>query len=233
MNLYKQSLFYDNSGQILCFAFLKKEGDVIMTNLRKLILAALLAALTTATTMVVRIPTPTMGYIHPGDAMVLLCGLLLGPVTGGLAAGIGSALSDFFAGYLAYVPGTFVIKALTAVIAALLSAWLTHITRHAQDPSNLASSSLMTGRKNVISAVICGGVAGETFMVFGYFIYEILLAILAAGSGFTSTVISAAIVSSAAGIPFNIVQGITGVILAAILCPILYPLTRRLLQADN
>ena len=204
-----------------------------MTNLRKLILAALLAALTTATTMVVRIPTPTMGYIHPGDAMVLLCGLLLGPVTGGLAAGIGSALSDFFAGYLTYVPGTFLIKALTALIAAHLSVWLTSVSRHAQESAHQGSGLINAHRKNVIGAVICGGVIGETFMVFGYFIYKILLIGLAAGSGFTSAVLSSAIVSSAAGIPFNIVQGITGVTLAAILYPILYPLSQRLLQTDS
>lgn len=204
-----------------------------MTNLRKLILAALLAALTAATTMVVRIPTPTMGYIHPGDAIVLLCGLLLGPVTGGLAAGIGSALSDLFAGYLTYVPGTFLIKALTAAIASLLSVWLTHITGHTKTESESISDSVKPGRKNRPGVLICAGVVAEAFMVTSYFIYEILLAALAAGSGFSSAVLSAAIISSSAGIPFNIVQGIVGVALAAILSPILTPLTGRLLQADR
>ena len=31
---------------------------------RRMVMAALLAALTTAATMVIRIPTPTLGYIH-------------------------------------------------------------------------------------------------------------------------------------------------------------------------
>lgn len=73
-------------------------------SLRKIIFAALMAALTTVATMIIRIPTPTQGYIHLGDGMVLLCGALLGPGLGALAAGIGSMLSDLFAGYMSYVP---------------------------------------------------------------------------------------------------------------------------------
>ena len=62
-------------------------------NIRKLVLAALLAALTAVATMIIRIPTPTQGYIHLGDGMVLICGILLGPGLGALAAGIGSMMA--------------------------------------------------------------------------------------------------------------------------------------------
>ena len=65
---------------------------------RTIILAALLAALTTVATMIIRIPTPTLGYIHLGDGLVLLCGILLGPGLGAVAAGIGSMLADLFGG---------------------------------------------------------------------------------------------------------------------------------------
>ena len=47
---------------------------------KKLIFAALMAALTCVSTMIIKIPTPTNGYIHPGDGFVLLSGLLLGPL---------------------------------------------------------------------------------------------------------------------------------------------------------
>ena len=41
-------------------------------NTKKLILAALFAALSCVATMSIRIPTPgTGGYIHPGDAIVI------------------------------------------------------------------------------------------------------------------------------------------------------------------
>ena len=42
---------------------------------RTVILASLMAALTCVGTMIIKIPTPTNGYIHPGDGFVLLSGL--------------------------------------------------------------------------------------------------------------------------------------------------------------
>ncbi len=43
------------------------------SNLKKIIMTALFAALACVATMSIRIPTPgTGGYIHPGDAIVIL-----------------------------------------------------------------------------------------------------------------------------------------------------------------
>lgn len=39
-------------------------------NIKKLVTAALLAAMTCVATMIIKIPTPTFGYIHPGDGFV-------------------------------------------------------------------------------------------------------------------------------------------------------------------
>ena len=61
------------------------------SGVKKIVMTALFAALACAATMAIRIPTPgTGGYIHPGDALVVLSGILLGPIYGGLAAGLGS-----------------------------------------------------------------------------------------------------------------------------------------------
>ena len=68
-------------------------------NIKKLVVAALLTARTGIATMIIKFPTPTFGYIHLGDGFVLLCGVVLGPVGGALAAGIGSMFSDIFSGY--------------------------------------------------------------------------------------------------------------------------------------
>ena len=51
-------------------------------NIKKLVTAALLAAMTCVATMIIKIPTPTFGYIHPGDGFVLLCGVVLGSLPG-------------------------------------------------------------------------------------------------------------------------------------------------------
>ena len=62
--------------------------------IRKLVLAALLAALVCVATMVVQIPSPMQGYVNLGDCAVLISAWMLGPLYGGAAAGIGSALAD-------------------------------------------------------------------------------------------------------------------------------------------
>lgn len=124
-------------------------------NLKKLILAALFAALSCVATMSIRIPTPgTGGYIHPGDAIVILSGVILGPVWGFLAGGIGSALSDLIGGYFIYVPITFVIKGLVALAAGLLY------------------QKIGKNQKSRYIVVILGGVADIILVAGGYFVCE-------------------------------------------------------------
>ena len=62
---------------------------------RIIAITGVLAALTCAATMVVRVPSPSGGYMNLGDTLVLLSAWLLGPWYGALAAGIGSMLYDF------------------------------------------------------------------------------------------------------------------------------------------
>ena len=124
-------------------------------NLKKLILAALFAALSCVATMSIRIPTPgTGGYIHPGDAIVILSGVILGPVGGFFAGGIGSALSDLIGGYFVYVPITFVIKGLVALVAGHLY------------------QKIGKTQKSRYVAVVLGGVADIILVAGGYFVCE-------------------------------------------------------------
>jgi uncharacterized membrane protein len=88
---------------------------------KKIVFSALLASLVCVATMVIKIPSPLSGYINLGDGVVLLCGWLLGPFYGFLAAAVGSALADLFYGYMVYVPATFLIKGAVALIACVLS----------------------------------------------------------------------------------------------------------------
>ena len=57
-------------------------------------------------------------------------------------------------------------------------------------------------------------------MVFGYFAYEAVLAALGSGA-FNQATLAAGIASSATGIPFNIVQGVVGILIATLLLPVL------------
>ena len=152
--------------------------------LKKLVMAALFAALACVATMSIKIPTPgTSGYIHPGDAIVILAGVVLGPAWGFLAGGIGSAMADLLGGYFVYVPITFVIKGLVSLCSALLYR--------------------KVGKNS--TAVILGGVADIILVAGGYCLCEYFIY----GAG------------AFASVPANLVQGIGGLILSAVLYPIL------------
>lgn len=166
---------------------------------KKLVIGALLCAFTTVATMVIKFPTPTFGYIHLGDGLVLLCGIVLGPIGGALSAGIGSMFADIFAGYASFAPATLIIKALTATLAGFIF--------------HKANGALT--KKTILS-----GIPSELLMVFGYFIYEVFLTLLAAQSN-SASLFASAISASAVGIPFNLMQGIAGIIITLALLPIL------------
>ena len=93
------------------------------------------------------------GYINLGDGVVLLAGWLLSPIYGFLAAAVGSALADVFAGYVIYAPATFLIKGLMALIAAALPCLV------------------RIGKEKLLSRLL-GGILAESFMVLGYFVFE-------------------------------------------------------------
>ncbi len=72
----------------------------------------------------IQIPIPVaigdVTRIHLGNALCLLSGLVLGPVGGGLAAGIGSGLFDLLNPlYITSAPFTFAFKFLMAFIAGM------------------------------------------------------------------------------------------------------------------
>ena len=52
-------------------------------NIKKLVLAALMAALTYVATSIVQIPSPMQGYVNLGDCAVLMSAWVLGPLYGG------------------------------------------------------------------------------------------------------------------------------------------------------
>ncbi|MBE6778985.1 MAG: ECF transporter S component [Ruminococcaceae bacterium] len=123
---------------------------------KRLVTAALLAALTCVATMVIKVPSPLKGYLNLGDGVVLLAGWMLSPATGFLAAGLGSALADGLSGYMVYAPATFVIKGLMALTAFYLCKLLGR--RWGDLPSRLLS-----------------GVVAEVLMVGGYYVFEGIL----------------------------------------------------------
>ena len=180
-------------------------GTVQSDRIKTIIITALFAALTFVATSIIKIPTVTQGYIHPGDGLVLLSGLLLGPLWGTLAAGVGSALSDILGGYFVYAPATFIIKALSALVAFLIFRALTK-----------------KETKGSILKVIAAGIGGEAVMVFGYFVFEIFMIAIVNGTNLT-----AGLAVAAAGIIPNVIQGVVGIAISSLLYPVLHRLVKH------
>lgn len=116
---------------------------------RKLVYTALFAAVIFVATYIIKVPTPTNGYVNIGDAAVILGAFVLGPLFGAIAAGIGSCLTDVVAGYMAYAPATFIIKFIMATVCGLI------FSKNRKTPG-----------------LIIGVLVSEIIMVLGYFLYE-------------------------------------------------------------
>lgn len=123
----------------------------------KIIQAALFAALICVATFSIKIPAPgTGGYLHPGDALVILAGVMLGPGYGAFAAGIGSALADLLGGYVFYLPVTVLIKGSVGYLSGVIC------------------RQTMKRKRTGYLAVILGGVADIILVGGGYYLYEVL-----------------------------------------------------------
>lgn len=156
----------------------ERKGNT-MKSIKKITFTALLAALCYVATVIIQIPSPMQGYLNLGDCFVLLAGWLLGPIYGGLGAGVGSMLGDLLTGYGIYASATFLIKALMAVVAGLLFSALKRVMHN----------------KTLVPHIL-SGIAAEIIMVIGYFLFACLIM----GEGWTAALsIPGNLVQGAAG----------------------------------
>lgn len=164
---------------------------------RKITFTACLTTIVCVTTYAVAVPLPIGGYFNAGDIFVLLCGWLLGPWYGALAAGLGSALADLFLGYALYAPATFFVKGGVALIA-----WIGY---------TLFKKLIKKETLDFLPRA-CGAIIAEFFMVAGYFAFEAL----ALGLG----------VGAAANLLGNTMQGLCGILGGVAVVSALYPLPK-------
>lgn len=158
------------------------EKNSARVRLFRLCVTAMFAALICVSTIMIQIPSPLNGYVNFGDCFVLAAAWVLGPFYGFAAGGIGSALADLFTGYVHYIPGTFIIKGLMAVAAALICCAI---------QKKLVSRTL--------PAYAVSSFAAEIIMTSGYYLYSALLL----GKSFSGAL---------ASVPGNLIQGIFGMI---------------------
>ena len=120
---------------------------------KRIVTAALITSLVCVATMIIKIPSPLKGYLNLGDCIVLIAGWMLSPIYGFMAAGLGSALADLFAGYVTYAPATFIIKGLMALVA-------------------FVCFKLMNKKMGKFPSRLIGAILAEILMVMGYFVFE-------------------------------------------------------------
>ncbi|MBH1940332.1 ECF transporter S component [Mobilitalea sibirica] len=128
------------------------------SKITKLVTAALMAALTCVATAIlpIKVPFVESAYIHPGDTFVILSGIVLGPVYGGLAAGIGSMFADLYVSY-PFFWVTLIVKMVAAIVGYFAYKYIRHYS--------------------LFFACLFGGVA----VTLGYFILESYLYGIAKG----------------------------------------------------
>lgn len=134
-------------------------------SIKKLCTTAVLMALTICATAFMSFPVPNMqgAYVHPGDIIIFLSVVLVGPYAA-VVGGLGGFIADFIAGAGVYAPATLVIKALMALICYL-------IVRRKPESFGLR---------------LVGMAAGALVMVAGYFLYEWALTEQLAAAGVSS-----------------------------------------------
>lgn len=99
---------------------MNKSRAFVGKRLIKICLTGLFTALVFVSTLAIRIPLPASGYVNFGDAVIFICGLLLGPIPAMISGAFGSMFADLV-GFPIYAGFTFVIKGLEGLIVGLIA----------------------------------------------------------------------------------------------------------------
>lgn len=167
----------------------KNNMEKTQSNLLDLVYVSLMAAMVFIATSVIHIPSFN-GVIHAGDSMVFVAAVVLGKRKGAIASGLGMFLFDVLHGYMTWAPFTLVIKAVMALIAAIM--W-----------------ERVDNKKfwNQIMAFSLSGL----WMIGAYFISGAFIKLFFSGEGITFV---QALVVSSYDIMGNILQVLVGILIA-------------------
>ncbi|MCH4887745.1 ECF transporter S component [Acidaminobacter sp. JC074] len=165
--------------------------------IKNIVFTAIFIALCFVATSMIKIPISVgWGYVHLGDSVVMLAGMLLGPVFGAIAGGAGSALADFAGGYAHYMIPTLLVKAALAFFIGMV---------YKNFAGQVKSGGVFRIIYHVIAAVVI--VAG------GYFVTDLLLANLLIVDAEGATPMAYA----AFGLPWNALQALFGAVVSILL----------------
>jgi len=83
-------------------------------------LIAVLIALTTVFTLLIRVPTPAKGYVNLSDVAITFASLIFGPWVGMVTGGVGAALADLLGGFAPFAPLSLVAHGLEGLLIGLV-----------------------------------------------------------------------------------------------------------------
>jgi uncharacterized membrane protein len=127
-----------------------RNNDVI-----KIVLSAMFIALVTVATFInVPFPGAAGGLVHLGTLVSLIIAIRFGKYYGMMAGGFGMAIFDILGGWLAWAPGTFVVR--------LAMGFLVGLVAHDKE---------LGQGQNMIRNILAWAV-GLVTMVVGYYFYE-------------------------------------------------------------
>lgn len=148
-------LFISNEKFCIILSFYIQKVVVILSeneNIKKLTLAAMLAAAAFICFTYLRIEIPMgggmTGKLYIGHAFIILSAFLLGAKYGGLTGAIGLSLADILAGYAISAPPTFVAKFLFGLAASVMAHQIFHL-------NNITSKKTLYILSNIAGLVAC------------------------------------------------------------------------------
>ncbi|MGL4762540.1 MAG: ECF transporter S component [Sarcina sp.] len=154
---------------------------------RGIIVTALMIALIFLGGSIIKIPTQN-GIIQFGDCMIFVAAILLDRKKAFIAAAVGMSFVDISAGYLIWVPFTFIIKGLMGYVV-----------------------SVIVSKSNLKTVYIIAFIVGGIINMVGYFIGNALMGgvILKVVSGFAASITYAIV-----HFPGDLFQTIVGIVIA-------------------
>ncbi len=159
----------------------KKSSSALRTSL-----IAVLTAVVVVFTIIIKIPTPTKGYLNLCDLAICFIAFTFSPLTAFIAGGLGTAIADIISGYPQWALISFIVHGLEGLVVALI------VKRSAQD---ISEGKKISPLRIILAMIFC-----IVIVAGGYF-------------ALTAIFMSIGVPAAAAGIPGNIAQAGIGVVL--------------------
>ena len=151
----------------------------------RIALIAVLTAVVVVFTIVVKIPTPTKGYLNLADLAICFIAFTFSPITAFIAGGLGTCLADIISGYPQWAPISFLLHGLEGLLVSM-------IVRRTSE--QVREGFKVPAYRVILAMIICIVVVAGGYFVLG------------------ATVMSIGWGAAAAGIPGNVAQAGIGVV---------------------